>query len=87
MNFSSIRQKAKTQIFTSVSFFLWAMAALVHLVHNFGREKDSLAIWIIEILIASLCAAGFGWHLNKAITLTEMEKRGKSASTEEFGKI
>lgn len=64
----------------------WAGAASLHLIHNFGKEKDDLRHWVVEILVAGAFATGFGWHLGKLVTLKRMEKRGKSESsfTQEF---
>lgn len=80
VNFSSIHQKAKTQLFVSLSFLLWALAIIVQIAHNYGKENDNIYVWVIEILLASLFAAGFGWHVQKYVCLREMEKRGKCDS-------
>lgn len=77
MNFSSIHRKARTEVWLSLTFGFWALAAAVHLAHNYGKDKDELHEWVLEILVTGLFATGFGWHLHKLVSLHKMEKRGK----------
>ena len=80
MNFSSLHQTARTELWISATFGLWALASTIHLMHNYGKENDTFIEWIVEILVAAVCAAGFGWHVHKLVALHRMEKRGKSDS-------
>ena len=66
--------KIRTQILLSITLLLWGLAVALHLVYDFGDAKDNLVEWEIKILLANLFAAGFGWHLCKAVTLRRMEK-------------
>lgn len=88
VNFSSIHQQYKTELWVAATLGLWAAAVLVHSVENYERKDGSLTKWIIEIFVAFIFAAGFGWHLHKCYTLHRMEKRGKfHSSAEEFGTV
>jgi hypothetical protein len=85
VNFSSIHNKYRTELWVAATLGLWAGAVLVHSFNNYERIDGQLGMWIIEILLAFLFAAGFGWHLSKCVTLHRMEKRGKLyPSVEEF---
>lgn len=75
MNFFSLHRTARTEVWLSATFGLWAIAATLHLIDN------------IQILFASMSAAGFGWHLRNLVILTRTEKRGKSTSDQEFGAL
>ena len=66
---------------------MWALAAVFHIVHSFGRQEDSFLSWSIEILVASIFATGFGWHLNRLVTLTKMERRGKFTFNQKFREV
>jgi len=77
VNFSSVHQKVKTELWVSLTMGLWAAAATVHLLHNYGKDEDGFIYWVSEILIAGMFAAGFGWYLNRLVTLHRMEKRGE----------
>lgn len=80
MNFSSLHRTARTEVWISATFGLWALATTIHLLHNYGKENDSFLEWVVEILLAGIFAAGFGWHVHKLVVLHRMEKRGNSAS-------
>jgi hypothetical protein len=85
VNFSSIHQRVKTEAWITLTFGFWALAATVHLLHNYGKDHDKFFEWVIEILVAAVFAASFGWHLQKYVSLHQMEKRGKLYTfTEEF---
>lgn len=86
VNFSSLHQKAKTELWVSLTFGLWAVAATIHLIQNYGRQNETLSE-IIQIVLASCFAAGFGWHLRTYAALHRMEKRGQDSSVKEFGTI
>lgn len=84
-SFSSIHNNYRTQLWVAATLGLWASAVLVHSFNNYERIDGKLGMWIIEILLAFLFAAGFGWHLSRCVTLHRMEKRGKlNSSTEEL---
>ena len=83
MNFSLVHQRIRTEIWLSATFGLWALAATVHLIHNYGKDNDTLLVWIFEILTAAFFAMSFGWHLRKLVTLHRLEKRGKLHSFDE----
>lgn len=87
VNFSLIHQKARTEFLTSLTFALWASATLLHVIENYGKENETL-IEIVQILAASIFAAGFGWHAKKLVILHRMEKRGElHPSRQELGEI
>ena len=86
MNFFSLHRTARTEVWLSATFGLWAIAATLHLIDNYGKENGTLSE-IIQILFASLSAAGFGWRLRNLVILTRTEKRGKSTSDQEFGAL
>ena len=80
VNFSSLHKTARTELWISVTLGLWALASTIHLMHNYGKDTDSFITWIIEILLAAVFAAGFGWHVHKLVALHRMEKRGEPNS-------
>ena len=88
VNFSLIHEKVKTEVWITVSFMFWALAAAWHLVIDFGKEKDNLTGWIIQILVAFTFATGFGWHTHKLAALKQMEQRGNDNNAfKEFGAV
>lgn len=88
VNFSQVHRKARTEVWTSLTFGLWAVAAAWHVALNFEKGEDNLFNWIVTILVAFFFATGFGWHLHNLVTLHRLEKRGKlRSSSEEFGEI
>lgn len=56
----------------------------MHMMNNFGKDNDKLFNWIMEILLATLFAIGFGWHLHNLVALHRMEKRGQSIYNKEL---
>lgn len=83
VNFSSIHDRYRTELWVAATFGLWTAAVLVHSINNYERVDGNLGVWTIEILLAFLFAAGFGWHTHKCVVLHRMEKRGQLHS---FGK-
>lgn len=84
VNFSLIHQKAKTELLAALTFLFWAGASTMHMMNNFGKDNDKLFNWIMEILLATLFAIGFGWHLHNLVALHRMEKRGQSIYNKEL---
>lgn len=70
----------------------WLSAALTHFFFHYGKEKDNILIWSVEILVAAIFATGFGWYLHSLVTLKRLEKRGTPGFksrffSKKFGKV